>query len=143
MLSHASSQELEDYVNGRLSGDDSAMVQTHLEACMDCQLRLADVAIDLQWKGEEKRSEPRIPVNFPGRLKLLDPVTSVGPPHDVVVVEVSRSGLKVRTPRFLIPRTLVQVRFNSKTVLAEVRYCEKIDPGYEAGFAIKKDFSRI
>jgi hypothetical protein len=74
---------------------------------------------------------------------LLDPVTSIGPPHDVVVVEVSRNGLKVRTTRFLIPRTLVQVRFNHKTVLAEVRYCEKKEPGYEAGFAIKKDFPGI
>jgi len=143
MLSHASSQELEDYVNGRLSAEASALVQTHLEACMDCQLRLADVAIDLQWKGEDKRVEPRIPVNFPGRLKLLDPLTSIGPPHDVVVLELSRSGLKVRTLRFLIPRTLVQLRFNNKTVLAEVRYCEKKESSYEAGFEIKKDFPGI
>ncbi len=140
MLSHASSEELEHYVNGRLSAEDAGLVQTHLETCVDCQLRLADVALDGRWKESERRAEPRVPVDFNGRLKLLDPVTSVGPPHDVRVLEISRNGLKVRTPRFLIPKTLVQIRFNTKTVLAEVRYCTKTEGGYDAGLVQVKNF---
>ncbi|HVO97157.1 MAG TPA: PilZ domain-containing protein [Bryobacteraceae bacterium] len=139
MLSHVSAAELENYVNGRLSVQDTALVQLHLEKCADCQLRLADVAIDLKWEGPEHRGEPRIPVDFKAHLKMLDPLTSVGPPHDVQVIEMSRSGLKVRTPRFLIPKTVVQVRLNNKMLLAEVRYCEKKESGYEAGLQRKNE----
>ena len=82
---HSSSRELEQYVDGHLSAEDSTAVRAHLEGCKLCQLRLADIALEGQWKGPERRGEPRIPVKFPGRLKLLDPLTSVGPPHDVEV----------------------------------------------------------
>jgi hypothetical protein len=137
---HSSSRELEQYVDGHLSAEDSTAVRAHLEGCKLCQLRLADIALEGQWKGPERRGEPRIPVKFPGRLKLLDPLTSVGPPHDVEVVEISRSGLKIRTPRYLILKTLVQIRFNGKSVLGEVRYCVKMDPGYHAGIKLVPDF---
>ncbi len=140
MLPHSSTHDLERYVDGHLSAEDSSAVQTHLEGCEECQLRLADIALQTQWKDEEHRREPRVPVNFPGRLKLLDPVTSVGPPHDAQVVEISRGGLKIRTPRFLIPKTLVQIRFNGKAVLGEVRYCTKADSGYFAGLKLTEDF---
>jgi hypothetical protein len=113
--------------------DDSALVHTHLHECKECQLKLAEIAMDGQWKGPERRSEPRVAVNFPGRLKLLDPMTSVGPPHDVLVIEISRSGFKVRTPRYLISKTLVQVHFSGKAMLGEVRWCTRTDSGYDAG----------
>ena len=137
---HSSSRELEQYVDGHLSVEASDIVRRHLEGCEQCQLRLADIALETQWKGPEGRGEPRVPVNFAGRLKLLDPVTSVGPPHDVDVIEISRSGLKIQTPRFLILKTLVQIRFNGKSVLGEVRYCVKIDRVYHAGVKLVPDF---
>ena len=140
MISHFSGEDLERYVDGRLPEAHSAAVQAHLEECEECQLRLAEIALETQWKGTERRGDPRIPVSFPARLKLLDPVTSVGPPHSVHVIEISRNGLKIRTPRFLIPKTLVQIRFNSKTVLGEVRYCDKSESEYHAGLQQVTDF---
>jgi len=137
---HSSAHDLEEYIDGHLSAEDSSVVRTHLEECEECQLRLADIALEAQWKGPEKRREPRVPVKFPGRLKLLDPVTSVGPPHDVEVIEISRSGMKVRSPRFLITKTLVQIHFNGKTALGEVRYCIRTEPGYYAGIKLVEDF---
>jgi len=140
MSPHSSIHDLEKYVDGHLSEEDSSTVRAHLEECEECQLRLTDIALDVQWKGPERRGEPRVKVNFPGRLKLLDPLTSVGPPHDVLVVEISRSGLKIRTPRYLIPKTLVQIRFNEKVLLGEVRYCVKKEAEYYAGIQEKADF---
>jgi hypothetical protein len=140
MDAHSTNRELELYIDGHLSDEASNVVRAHLEICEECQLRLTDIALDIQWKGPERRSEPRVAVNYTGRLKLLDPVTSVGPPHDVTVVEISRAGLKIRTPRHLIPRTLVQIRFNGRGVLGEVRYCIKADPGYHAGLKLVEDF---
>jgi hypothetical protein len=139
-MPHASAQDLEQYVSGQLSDEDFSVVHTHIEECEECQLKLADIAIEGQWKGEEQRSEPRVAVSFPGRLKLLDPVTSVGPPHDVHVIEISRAGFKVRTPRFLIPNTLVQVHFNGSNSLGKVRYCIRADVGYFAGIKRVQDF---
>ena len=139
-MPHSSAADLRQYVTGQLSDADSSAVQVHLNECQECQLRLADVALDSRWKGPERRGEPRIPVSFPGRLKLLDPVTSVGPPHHVQVVEISRNGLKVRTPRYLIPKTLIQIHFNGKSTLGEVRYCVKMDPEFLAGIKAVQDF---
>ncbi len=139
-MPHSSSSDLKRYVKGQLSEEESSVIQSHLGQCEDCQLMLADVALDARWTGPERRSEPRVPVNSPGRLKPVDPVTSVGPPHHVQVVEISRNGLKVRTPRYLIPKTLIQVHFNGKTVLGEVRYCVKAEPEYYAGIRVVQDF---
>jgi hypothetical protein len=127
-------------VAGHLSEAESSSIQSHLNECEDCQLRLADIALDSRWKGPERRREPRIPVSFPGRLKLLDPVTSVGPPHHVHVIEISRNGLKVRTPRYLIPKTLIQIHFNGRSTLGEVRYCVKSEPEYFAGIKLVQNF---
>ena len=140
MPDHANAQDLEQYVSGLLSDDDSSVVHQHLENCEECQNRLAEIAMETQWKGPERRSEPRVPVSFPGRLKWLDPVTSVGPPHDVHVIEISRNGLKIRTPRFLIPNTLIQIHFNGKAMLGKVVYCQKLDPGFHAGIRQVQDF---
>jgi len=140
MLPHSSDDDLRLYVGGQLSAASSIAVQAHLNQCEECQLRLADFAIQTCWKGPERRGEPRIPVNFAGRLKLLDPVTSIGPPHPVTVVEISRNGLKVVTPRYLIPKTLVQIRFNGNALLGEVRYCLQTEAGYLAGLKMVEDF---
>jgi hypothetical protein len=140
MPNHANAQDLEQYVSGQLSDTDSVVVRQHLEECEECQLKLAEIAMQGQWKDPERRSEPRVPVSFPGRLKLLDPLTSVGPPHDVLVVEISRNGLRIRTPRFLIPKTLVQIHFNGKAMLGKVVYCQKLETGYDAGLRQVQDF---
>jgi hypothetical protein len=123
-----------------LSDADSSVVHQHLEICEECRNRLAEIAMQAQWKGPERRSEPRVPVSFPGRLKLLDPLTSVGPPHDVHVVEISRNGLKIRAPRYLIPKTLVQIHFNGKAMLGKVVYCQKLETGFHAGLRQVQDF---
>jgi hypothetical protein len=139
--SHSSTQELESYVDGKLSTERSAEVHIHLEECEECQIRLADIALQAQWKGPERRREPRVPVSFAGRLKLLDPVTSIGPPHDIEVIEISIHGLKIRTPRPLLAKTLVQIRFDNKTLLGEVRYCMRVDSEYHAGIKQVHDFA--
>ena len=140
MSLHSSTQDLEEYIGGKLSAENSSLVQDHLDKCQECQLRLAEIAVEARWKDNERRSEPRIPVNFPGRLKLLDPLTSVGPPHDVEVIEISRKGFKIRTPRYLIPKSLVQIRFGGKAMLGEVRYCVKTDSAHQAGIKQVQDF---
>ena len=137
---HANIEDLEKYVTGQLPEEGSAVVREHLERCDVCQLKLAEIAMDGQWKGPERRSEPRVPVRFPGRLKLLDPVTSVGPPHDVQVIEISRTGLKVQTSLYLIPNTLIQVHFNGSSTLGRVRYCVRAESGYVAGIHRVQDF---
>lgn len=142
MIFHSSAFDLKRYVTGQLPKADAALIQNHLEDCEECQLRLTEFALQTQWKGVERRIEPRVSVSFPGRLKLLDPVTSVGPPHDVLVIEISRNGLKIRTPRYLIPKTLVQIHFNGKSTLGEVRYCNRTGSGISRGASAGKELSR-
>ena len=140
MIGHANNADLEQYISGLLSAYDSSVVYAHLTSCEECQGKLAEIAMASQWGGPEKRGEPRVKVDFPGRLKLLDPVTSVGPPHDVKVLEISRGGLKIQTPRYLIPKTLVQIGFNGKNLLGQVRYCTRFEGVYRAGLKQVQNF---
>jgi hypothetical protein len=137
---HSNIGDLEAYVDGHLSEEQSTAVRAHLEGCKECQLRLTDIALEGRWKGPERRGEPRVAVNFPCRVKQLDPVTSAHPPHEAEIVEISRAGLKIFTPRLLITKTLVQIRFNNQAVLGEVRYCIEVDGGYHAGIKLVDDF---
>jgi hypothetical protein len=141
---HSDTRALEEYVDGHLSEEDSSQVRTHLDGCEECQLRLNDIALQghfqVGWNGPERRVEQRVPVSLPGRLKQLDPVTSGGPPHDIDVIDISTSGLKIRTSRHLIPKTLVQIRFNGQAVLGEVRYCVKTEFAFLAGIKLTEDF---
>jgi len=137
---HASKRDLEEYVDGLLSDEDSSSLRTHLDGCAECQRRLAEFTPGVPEHDPERRTETRALVHFPGRLKLLDPVTSTGPPHQVEVIEISSGGLKIRTERSLIPKTLVQIRYEGKAVLGEVRYCIRVGAEYHAGIELKEEF---
>ncbi len=88
----------------------------------------------------ERRREKRISVGIRARMKSVDPVTSLGPSLTVEVVELSRGGLKIKTPRELLPGSLVQVIAGSRIMLGKVRHCTRIDEGFALGVELVKDF---
>ena len=48
--------------------------------------------------------------------------------------------MKIRTPRYLITKTLVQILMKDIAVLGEVRYCIRADSEYYAGIRLTADF---
>jgi len=81
---------------------------------------------------EERRADPRHPVDEPATVKVLNPLQTAAR-FDARIVEMSRGGMRLRVPQSLMPGTLVQIRFQTKLALAEVRYCETAGAEYYAG----------
>jgi hypothetical protein len=72
---------------------------------------------------QEKRVDPRAPIDEPASVKILHPATTSHERMDGRAVNLSRSGLKLRVPEPLLPGTVVQVRFLDRIALGEIRYC--------------------
>jgi hypothetical protein len=81
----------------------------------------------------DRRREPRDEANFRGRLKSLDPVTSIGPSTVVQIVEISRHGLKVFVTRPYLPNTLVQLTMFHEVTNGKVRHCTAVHGGFHVG----------
>jgi len=68
-------------------------------------------------------------------MRILNPIVAEW--INVEVIDVSRGGLRVRTPVFLQAGTLIQVKIKRSIVLGEVRYCVSADGGFHAGVQIQ------
>ena len=69
----------------------------------------------------------------PASVKTLHPVVTSGDRVDGRVMNLSRSGLKLRVPKPMLPGTMVQVRFKDKIALGEIRYCIPVGAEYYVG----------
>ena len=76
----------------------------------------------------------------PARIKVLDPMVSLGPSIHGRVVDVSGKGLKVRAPHSILHGSVVQVRFRDRIVLGRVKYCLPIESEFYIGVRLKEDW---
>jgi hypothetical protein len=101
---------------------------------------VVDIAVDSSWHGVERRSEARVAEDSPARIKVLDPMVSLGPSFQGRVVNTSSKGLKVRTPRSILQGSVVQVRFQDRIVLGKVKYCSPAEDEFDIGVRLKEDW---
>ena len=92
------------------------------------------------WQGAERRSEARTAEDSPARIKVLDPMVSLGPSFQGRVVDTSSRGLKVRTPRSILPGSVVQVRFRDRIVVGKVKYCTPVEDEFHIGIRMREDW---
>lgn len=59
-----------------------------------------------------------------------------------VVCDVSRDGMRLKVPKYLMPGTLVQIRFQRLIATAEVRHCRRKGADFFAGLRISEILSR-
>jgi hypothetical protein len=87
------------------------------------------------YEGTEKRREHRIPTdNHPGQIQAFSPFSPTK--IRVQIMDVSRNGLKVRTPQFVGRGAIVQVLIKEAIILGEVRYCVPAGAEFDAGIQI-------
>ena len=72
------------------------------------------------------------------RVKVLDPLTSVGPAIHAELVGASDSGLHLRVPRFILVGSAVQIRIRDEVAFGEVRESVAIGGAYEILVAVKR-----
>ena len=97
-------------------------------------------SVDPAWYGVECRSEIRVGEDSPARVKVLDPMTSLGPSFHARVANKSSKGLKLRVPRSVLPGSVVQIRFGDGIVLGEVKYCIPVEDEFDIGICLKEDW---
>lgn len=99
-----------------------------------------DISIDATWQGVDRRSEARVPEHSPARVKVLDPMVSLGPSFQGRVENTSSNGLKVRAPRSILQGSVVQVRFRDRIVLGKVKHCTPVGNEFDIGIRLKEDW---
>src|ERR1700722_5058781 len=103
---HICRSDVEKRVGGH--GSEVATIQTHLQDCQSCQ---AEVAAMLE---AEYRPTP-------SRVKVLDPITSLGPSAPARLMVISESGMHVRVTNPIFVGALVQVRSSDVSAFGRVR----------------------
>ena len=85
------------------------------------------------WTGQERRREPRVPMDVEARLKCLNPLLSTGPSIRARIVEISRSGMKIRGNREFQHGGVVQVVVKNTFFMGTVRHSRRVAEGYDTG----------
>ena len=145
---HAHEDDLELYVRGRLAPERVSALDSHLLECRTCRERLAR-SIGLQLivhptgkaksKEKDERSEPRFNTGDDAIFQELSPLSLER--QDVKIVDVSKNGVAILTPRSVMPGTIVQVRIKNNVELGEVRHCAAWgDEGYRIGLRLDHGF---
>ena len=119
---HISRCDLEKLVVGH--GSDLALLQAHLQECQTCQ---GEMAAELAAEGGSD-----------ARVKVLDPITSLGPSAPGQLLAASSTGLHLRVSRLLFVGAMVQVRSSIGTVFGRVRYCFPAGSEFQIGVKVQK-----
>jgi len=68
---------------------------------------------------DEQRRDPRIATNDLASIRLLSTLEK----WEVRVLDVSRNGFRIYTPRFMASEAVVEVTSRNSVIRGEVRYC--------------------
>jgi hypothetical protein len=124
---HLSDDEMEWYLAGRLSPSQSSTVSSHLSACNVC-------ASELRRLSEQDREESDRSV----RIRVIG--ASITPRLLGRIIEECEGRLKLTLSQPLEPGSLVQIRIDSRFILAEVRYCSRQGDEFHASIETKDVF---
>jgi hypothetical protein len=146
-LTHVGDEVLELYLLGRLPTDEVSAIESHFTDCTSYKTRLSATAgfafrlLKLSkrqlagFEGTERRREHRIPTDEPATMQKFSPFS----PKQILIMitDASRNGLRVRSPHFATPGTIVQVVIKGAIIFGEVRHCVAAGTELDAGIQIQ------
>jgi hypothetical protein len=140
---HAGNDDLERYAKGELSPSQVPAVVAHLGECPKCTDKLRKIKTVLvrpPAKRRDRRRESRVSVNEPASMRQLSPQLNVR--WEVLILDVSKNGMRLEAPERLEPGTVVQIRLSksSSIITAEVRYCLSVGDAFGVGVEIQDVF---
>lgn len=147
-MTHLEPEALALYLKGQLERDSLPDLESHLATCEPCvqALReqdrylwcLAEISTNEFSPEGEKRRYPRLTTDEPAVIQLLAPFV---PDHwDVRIVDVSKGGVRILTPRPLIAESLIRVQMKFSIACGDVRHCSPAANGYHAGIRLHDYF---
>jgi len=104
-----------------------AAIQAHLQECVGCQIELA----------AKLEADPQINSNVAARIKVLDPITSVGPSAPAHLLNMLSQGLHVRVCRLMLVGARIHVRSPLGHAFGNVRYCIPAGLGFQIGVKLE------
>jgi hypothetical protein len=137
-------EHLESYFRGRLEATPMSALESHLFGCQACREKLSHcIASHLilhnpgsKSEGKYERSEPRFRTGADAVLQELSPWSAEC--RKVEIVDISKNGFGILSPKSVFPGTIVQVRLRSTVELAEVRHCSGCgEIGYRYRIALR------
>jgi hypothetical protein len=140
---HVHEDDLELYVRGRLKLERISPLESHLAECQMCQeLLSACVGQRLAFQptpgttseAAQKRTEPRFSTEGEGSLQELHPLSLDR--QKINIVNVSKNGLGLLSPKAIYPGTIVQLRIKDIVELGNVRYCFASGDGFQIGLRL-------
>jgi hypothetical protein len=145
---HCHEEDLGMYVGGRTGAEHTSTVESHLVVCQTCRERLyQNIGCQIIFRptGETKvkenyeRSQPRFSVGDDAVFQEINPLSVDR--HKIKIVDVSRDGLGILSPKSVFAGTIVQVRIKSTIELGEVRHCSTLGGrGYRIGLRLHIGF---
>ncbi len=145
---HAESEEIALYLKGQLSRDALPALEHHLASCESCvqTLReqdrylwcLAEISTNEFSPEGEQRQYPRLATDEPAVIQSLAPFATEA--WDVRIVDVSKGGVRIQTPRPLAPDSLIRVSMKFSIACGDVRHCTPTPTGYQAGIRLHDYF---
>jgi hypothetical protein len=138
---HVHEDDLELYLRGGLESERIPIAESHLSECESCRKLLSDclgqrIAFHATTRPKsnvtQKRSEPRFIAESEAVLQELHPLSLER--QKVKIVNVSKNGLGILSPKSIFPGTIVQLRIKGEVELGNVRYSVALgDIGFQIG----------
>lgn len=136
---HPHEDDLVLYLRGRLESERRSSIERHLLECNICRDSLSALGQSLalhltqgtKVEPTQKRSEERFSTEGEATLQEFHPLSLDR--HKVKIVNVSKNGLGILSPKAILLGTIVQLRIKDTVELGNVRYCSALDDG---GFRI-------
>ena len=119
---HVGRSDVENLVVGH--GSELAAIQSHLQECPACQTEVAAML--------EVECSPT-----PTRVKVLDPIVSLGPSAPARLMAICGSGMHVRVSSSIFVGALVQVRSSALSAFGRVRYCFPVGAEFQIGVKVQ------
>lgn len=144
--SHIQNGELDDYALAKLDAIASERIEAHIQACEPCRSRLKEARVfaglrsQLQCSPEPelhrgRRKEERYDIAELATVTVCEPVLSFD--MEGAVLDISRSGCRVRTEKPVSSGADVLIAVNQAAVFATVRSCRATGEGtFDIGVGI-------
>jgi hypothetical protein len=88
----------------------------------------------------ERRRGVRYPTDEPASFIQIHPAAEGRVP--IRVRDVSEKGMRLQTPQYIFPGTIIQVRLSKLIAVVEVRYCRSDGERFSAGVEVLEVLSR-
>jgi hypothetical protein len=143
---HVQNEALDHFALGTIAGAERRRIEEHTHACNACRHRLKEARAFAQLLSqmdqspvrssiEECRKEPRYEITEPATITVFHPVESTE--IHGLVVNISRSGCRVRTSEPICSGADVLIVVKSAAVFATIRYCRANPEGtFDMGLRI-------